>query len=102
VYVTPTNPVWTLVEIPSAALTATTNPSPGQPTTPYFNVSFATSGCQINQLAVLDVGFLVPNADDAVNVRSGKNAYASGVTNSFDTLNPPTNLVGSGMFSITA
>jgi hypothetical protein len=83
--------------MPSASLGTST---PGAPTAPFVSVTILTSGCQVKNLAILPLGYLVPNAADWFSVRSGINAVASGVVNSNDTIQPPTNLIGSGSFLV--
>ena len=88
------------VAMPSAALGTS---QPGAPTAPYVSVScnIPAGGAQINELALIPLGKLAPGAD-WVSVRSGLNAVASFVVNTEDLVQPPTNAVGSGSFSISS
>jgi hypothetical protein len=84
--------------MPSAAIGTAL---PGSPTTPFFNISVVTAGAQINNIAVLPVGFVPPGADWFSVRGGGINAIASGVVNTKDSaaFQPPTNLIGSGAFT---
>lgn len=85
-----------MVVMPSAALGTA---QPGAPTAPFVSVSAnIPAGAQINQIALLALGYVQQGAGAFIR-GGGINAVASGVINSNDTLNPPTNLVGSGAFN---
>jgi|SRR5665213_2137589 len=86
------------VAMPSAAL-GTANP--GLPTAPFFSVSLVVpAGAEINQLSVFAVGKLPPGTDWHSIRGGGINAVASGVINNKGAGTSPTNLVGSGAFTI--
>lgn len=88
-----------MVVMPSAALGTS---QPGAPTAPYVSVSAnIPAGAQINLIALLTLGY-VPQGAGAFIRGGGINAIASAVINTNDTLNPPTNLVGSGAFNPTS
>lgn len=101
--ITDTNLHAVFVSMPSAAVGTS---QPGAPTAPYVSVScnIPAGGAQINQLCLIDVGKLnLAAGADWHSVRGGGiNAIASGVLNSGDTIQPPSSLVGSGAFSISA
>lgn len=91
------------VSMPSAAIGTAT---PGLPTAPYLSVSIVPGGGapQINNLAVFAVGKLAPGADWPSIRAGGINAVASAIINANDgsSVQPPTNLVGSGAFVINS
>jgi len=95
--ITDTNVHAVFVQMPSAAVGTS---QPGAPTSPFVSVSLnIPTGAQINQLALIPLGFRAQGADWFSVRGGGCNTFASGVVNSNDTLNP-TNLIGSGAFNI--